>query len=189
MGQQTSYTNNPPAALAGMVEHTEGELIVSKVAEGAVGIGLLVVAGAQSMSVPGASTSLAASGQTGTVKAIVSAAPSDPITDVQYVGIVILDTSRMATDQLSSAAQGTFNYSTMLDKMVVGVMLRGFIWLQTDAAVAQYGLVYTYGTTQTNQPTGSWGTAAGTGKVAFPRARWAMTTSGAGLALCQIGAF
>lgn len=189
MAQQTAYNNNPGAALAGMVAHTEGELIVSKVAEGAVGIGMLVQAGQYSMTVPGAATSLATSGQAGSVKAVVSAAPSDPITDAQYVGIVVLNTAYMASDQLSTATQGNLTYSTYVDKMTVGVLLRGFVWVYSDAAVTQFGTVYVYGTTQTNAPTGLFSYGTGTGKVAFPKARWAMTTGGAGLALLQVGSF
>ena len=185
MGQQTNYFNNPPPALAVMVAWQEGEVIWSKVAEGAVGVGLLCAPGAQSLSVPAPSTSLATSGQAGTIKALPTDA-TDPIPDTDYIGVPILNVGKMATDQVGTATQGSFSYSTYIDKMTVPVLRKGRIWVFSAQATTQYGAVYVYGTAQTNNPTGQFGYGAGTGKILFSRGRWLMTTSGAGLALLEI---
>jgi len=186
MGQQTSYANNPPAALAGMVRWTEGTRVFSKVAEGAVGIGLLVAPGAQSESVPAPLVSTPGSGQAGTVKALPAGLVADPMIDSVFEGIPFLDTSRGQLDNIGTASQGTFSYGTYLDKMDVPMLRKGELWVFAAEAPTQYGDVYVYTTAQTNNPLGQFGFGAGTGKVKFPRGRWLMTLSAPGLALMEV---
>lgn len=188
MGQQTSYNNNPAAALAGLVRWTEGTRVLSKVAEGAVGIGLLCVPGAQSMSVPAPLISLPGSGQAGTIKAMAAGISDDPILDSEYWGIPILDTalSAGAADQISTASQGTFSYGTYLDKQTVPYLRKGEVWVYAQEAPTQDGDVYVYTTVQTNIPRGSFGYGAGSGKAKFSRGRWMMTLSAPGLALMEV---
>lgn len=188
MAQQTAYNNNPAAALAGMVRWTEGTRIWSKVAEGAVGVGLLVVPGAQSMSAPIPGTPTAGSGQAGTVKAMAAGIADDPILDSEWAGIPILDTALAVgtSDQVSTGSQGTFNYTQYNDKQALGLLRKGAIWVYAQEAPTQFGDVYVYTTVQTNIPRGSFGYGAGSGKVKFGRGRWLMTLSNPGLALMEV---
>jgi hypothetical protein len=186
MAQQTSYNNNPAAALPGLVRWEEGTRIETKIASGAVGIGLLGAPGTQSLSVPSATTSLATDGSAGTIIALPSGISDDPVLDSEFIGIPILETAFMQTSQIGTAAQGTFSYSTYVDKMAVSVLRKGVIWVFSAQATTQYGAVYVYTTAQTNNPLGQFGFGTGTGKAKFTRGQWLMTTSGAGLSLLEV---
>lgn len=186
MAQQTSYTNNPAAAFAGMIRWTEGTRVITKLAEGAVPIGMLCTPGAQSESVPAPLVSTPGSGQAGTIKAMQAGLVADPMVDASFIGIPYFDSALMQGQQISSAAQGTFSYGTYLDKQPVPVLRKGEIWVYAAEAPTQYGDVYVYSTVQTNNPRGQFGFGAGTGKVLFPRGRWLMTLSAPGLALMEV---
>lgn len=186
MAQQTAYYNNPPASVAGMVNHVEGEIIWTKVASGSVGIGLLCSPGSASLSIPAPSISLSTSGEAGTIIAYPTGQTDDPTLDSYFIGIPIWDPSYMATDQVSTATSGTFTYGVYRDKMTVPVLRKGTIWVVADAATTQYTSAYVYTTAETNQPLGTFGAASGTGKSKFNRGQWLMTTTGAGLSLLEV---
>ena len=184
MAQQTSYNNNPAAALAGMVTHIEGEIIWTKIAGAACGIGLLCSPGTASLSVPGQSVSLAANGEPGTVIPYPTGQTASPTTDAYFIGIPIFDPAFMGVDQIGTATSGTFSYGTYLINQPVPLLRKGVIWVYADAAVSQYTPVYVYTTAETNQPLGTFGAGSGTGKSIFNRGQWIMSTSAAGL--CQM---
>lgn len=186
MGFQTSYNNNPPAALAGMVRWEEGTRIETKLAEGAVGIGLLAAPGTLSLSVPAPLVSSPTSGQAGSIKVLPGGLVADPMIDSVWAGIPILDTSYAQVDQIGTASQGTFSYTTILDKQTVSMLRKGVLWVFAAEAPTQFGDVYVYTAAQTNNPLGQFGFGAGTGKVKFPHGRWLMTLSAPGLALMEV---
>lgn len=186
MPNLTAYNNNPAAALAGMVRWDEDTWVISKLAEGAVGIGLLGAPGAQSESVPAPLISLPTSGQAGTIKVLPGGLVADPMVDASFIGIPILDTSYAQTDQIGTAAQGTFAYGTYAALQTVPVLRKGALWVFAAEAPTQYGNVYVYTAAQTNNPLGQFGFGAGTGKVLFPRGRWLMTLAAPGLALMEV---
>jgi hypothetical protein len=170
MAQQTAYNNNPAPSVAGMVNHVEGEIIWTKVASGSVGIGLLCSPGSASLSIPAPLISTAASGEAGTIIAYPSGHTDNPVLDLYAMGIPIWDP----------------NYGVYLDKQTVPFLRKGTIWVVADAATTQFAPAYVYTTAETNQPIGTWGAGSGTGKSAFSRAIWLMTTTAAGLSLLEI---
>lgn len=188
MAQQTSYNDNPAAALAGMlVEGVEGE-IITKIAEAIMGIGLLAAPGASPMTVPSLAAPISASGgDAGTCKQLPTGTADDPILDSEFIGVPILDMSRMATDQIVVASRGNLSYSAYAQYEAVPLLRKGQIWVYSaEAITTDYGDVYVYGTQQTNIPAGMFGFGAGAGKIKFTRGRWLMKTSGAGLAKLEV---
>jgi hypothetical protein len=188
MSQQTSYNDNPPPALAGLVRWTEGTRVWTKVASGSVPIGMLVKNGTQSLSAPYPVNELADGGSAGTIVAYTSAAISDdPLLDSEYVGVPILDLNRMAQSAgITTATQGSLTYSVYGDKQAVPVLRKGELWVLSENAVTQFADVYVRMTVATNNPVGQFSMSTGTGKVKFTHGRWLMTTSGAGLALMEL---
>ena len=186
MAQQTSYLNNPAAALPGMVAPQEGEVIWTKIASGSVGIGLLCSPGSASLSVPAQTTASAAAGEPGTVIAYPSGHTDDPILDLYALGIPIFDPALMGTDQISTATDGTLTYGVYLDKVTVPLLRKGRIWVYSDSATTQFSPAYVYTTHETNSPLGLFSGGSGTGKSKFSRGTWAMTTTGAGVSLLEV---
>jgi hypothetical protein len=139
------------------------------------------------MSVPSTSAPItASSGDTGTCKQLPTGTSDDPILDSEFIGIPLWDPASMASDQLSTASQGNFTYSTYKQFQDVALLRKGYIWVFSAQATTQFGDVYVYGTTQTNNPNGQFGFGAGTGKIKFTHGRWMMTTSAAGLSLLEV---
>lgn len=189
MAQQTSYNDNNPAALAGLILWTEGTRVWSKIvdpaAAAAVPLGMLCYFSA-SMSVPNLTVPTAASGGAGTVIPFPSGTIADnPLLDSETVGILALDTAAGA-DQCVTITQGAVKYSAIAKAMPATLLRKGEIWVPTENAVTQFDDVYVRLTAAGNFPAGMFRDGASANCAKFTRGRWLMTTSGAGLALMEL---
>jgi hypothetical protein len=190
MAQQTSYNNNPPAALAGLIRRTEGTRVWSKIvdpsASGPVPLGMLCYFSA-SMSVPGLTLSTAASGSAGTIVPFPSGTISDnPLLDSETVGVAAWDPAQGA-DQITTVTVGTASYSGISKLMPVSVLRKGEIWCWSENAVTQFDDVYVRVTASGNFPAGMFRDGTAANCVKFSRGRWLMTlASGPGLCLMEV---
>lgn len=174
---QTSYNFNPAAAVAGMVaDESEGIRVLSKVASGAVPVGLACMPATDPMAIPSLTSATALAANPGQVKAW-GTATDDPVLLSNFVGVPIYDSSRPPYDANNA-------YS---DKDPVPVLRKGLIWVPVEAAVTQYADVYLRTAVNGGLTViGGFAGAAGTGLSKLPNARWLSTTAGAGLAVLEL---
>src|SRR5579859_5091583 len=92
---QLSYNLNPAVATAGMVaEYREGNIIISKIASGAVPVGLLCGPGADGEIGMQPNSADPNSVNPGQVVALPDGLATDPMPDSVFVGVPIYDSSR-----------------------------------------------------------------------------------------------
>jgi len=174
---QTTYNVNPAPAVAGMVvDSREGTVIISKLASGAVPVGLAVAPATDPLTIPsltGVATSPANPGQ---VKAWPASVTTDPVALSTFMGIPIYDSSRPPHDSSNS-------YS---DKDYVPVLRKGVVWVNAEGAVTQFNDVYIRTATSGGFTTlGTFADGAGTGLCKLPNARF-LTSVGSGGGLVQV---
>lgn len=165
---QLTYNIVPPVAanegqIASMME---GTIIVPFLAEGVVPVGLLAAPGTRSMSGPPLTTLSQYSTSPGQVKALPAGLVTDPMADTSWVGIPIYDATREPYDT-------TLGYSSYADKSTVPVLRRGPVWVKPEGSVSPGVAVYVRtAASGGNTILGKFAGAAGTGLVAFSKARW-----------------
>lgn len=174
---QLTYNMNPAAAVAGMVADMRLADIISKVAQGAVPVGLLCAAGTDAQIFPPVTLPSVLSSSPGQVIPFPAAIADDPLLDSEWVGIPIYDSSRAPYDSTNA-------YS---DTDPVGVLRRGPIWVNSETAITtQYADAYVRVTAGGGFLRGSWRQGASAGFVKFPRGRWVTTNAAAGLAILEV---
>lgn len=177
---QLTYNFNPPVGRAGLIaEMRESNVIISKLAEGLVPVGLLCSPGTDPEIGPPPGSASAESTNPGQCIQYPGSPTftSDPVLGSQFIGIPIYDASRppyTSSDQYS-------------DQDYVPVMRQGVIWIATPDTVLQFGDVYVWGNPGGGDPpAGTFASSAHGGKAyLFPKGRW-MTASNSGLAILEI---
>lgn len=187
MAQQTSYPNNPPAAINGLVAGlSTNTVIFSKVSVGTVPIGCLAIPGAQSMSVPAPLVSTSASGDSGTVAPFGAGIVDNPLLDSEFIGIPIYDAGLMQTSQMTAVGSGANAFTAYLTQMPVPVLRKGKIWVLTEGAVSNYGNVFVRVVADGIHQLGQFSGSAGAGFATFSHGRWLMSLATQGLALMEV---
>ena len=176
---QLTYNFNPSVGVEGMIaESREGDVVVSKIAQGVVQVGLLCGPGTDSLTGPSATAASITSADPGQVINFPGSVNS-PLLPWEFVGIPIYDASRPPYDATNS-------YS---DKDPVPVLRKGTIWVKPEAPFTdEKRLVYVRGTVAAPplNVLGRFAGTAGAGLVLLPNARWMSGCSDAGLAILEI---
>lgn len=182
---QTSYSINPTPAFPGMVaELREATVIISKLAQGNVPVGLLCAPGTDQEVGPSPSATSINANNPGQCVAFPVGAQSSPLADTAFLGIPIYESSRppYAVD-----ANGN---SISVAGEPVPVLRKGTIWVDPDVSVVAFTPVYVWVNPGVgNPPAGTFTNAANGGKaVLFPRGQWLSSSNSgaAGLAILEI---
>lgn len=165
---QTTYNLVPPvAAYEGQIaSYMEGSIIMPFLAYGLVPVGTLAAPGPDDMTGPPLATVSSNSTNPGQVKALPSGLVADPMVDNVWLGIPVWDATYEPYD-------ATLGYSAYADKRTVPVMRRGPIYVKPEGNVSTSLPVYVRtAPSGGNTRLGKFASAAGTGLVAFPKARW-----------------
>jgi hypothetical protein len=175
---QLNYNLFPAVGRAGMVAESRADnMILSKLADGLVPLGLLAAPGANAEVGTSPTAYSTTHAHPGEVKALPAGIVDDPILDSQWIGVPVYDSSRPPMTSLDE-------YS---DKDYVPVMRKGVLWVLTEGAVTQYGDVYVRtAPSGPNVTLGKFSFGAGAGKALFPKGRWLTSLTGAGLAVLEL---
>lgn len=174
---QLTYNFNPAVAVAGMVaESRESNIVISKIASGAVPVGLLCAPGTDGEIGMQPTSADPNSTNPGQVIALPNGLAADPMVDASFVGIPIYDSSRAPYDTNNA-------YS---DKDPVPVLRKGVIWVYSETAVTQYNPAYVRIAAGGGFVNGSWRDGAAGNFVKFPRGQWLTSRTTAGLAVLEV---
>lgn len=177
---QTTYNFNPAVATAGMLaEIREANLVISKVASGAVPVGQLCAPGADAEVGPSPTTADPNSANPGQVIAWPSGHTTDPVLGTDIVGVPIYDSSRPPFTTSNQYA----------DKEPCPVLRKGVIWVQVFEAVIQFGDVYVWtGGSPPSTGLGTFAATAGAGKSKLSNGRFmtGVASASGGLVILEI---
>ena len=176
---QLTYNFNPSVGVAGMVaESRESNVIVSKVASGAVPVGLLCYPGADSEIGMSPTTADPAGTSPGQVVAWPANVNDSPLLRWESVGIPVYDASRPPYDANNCYA----------DKDPVPVITKGPVWVKPEGSFSdEKRLVYVRTAVNGGLTTlGGFAGSAGAGLVILPNAKWLSGCNANGLAILEL---
>lgn len=174
---QLNYDLNPPNGRAGSIaEMRESNVVISKLAEGLVQVGLLVAPGTSPEVGMSPTTANPKSTTPGTVRALPVGIVDDPILDSEFLGVSLVDSSRPPYTSLDEYA----------DKDYVPVMRKGVVWVFCETAATQYADVFVRVTAGGGFNRGSFRVGAAANFVKLARGRWQTSTTASGLAILEI---
>lgn len=162
---QTTTLTVPADGILGMLADGGESDIISRVAEGAVYLGLLAVFG----------TNQPSAGTPGQVKEIVNAAAN--VDD--FAGIPIWESAKEPYTVANSKSQ-------IADKKVVSLLRRGRIWVYVETAVTPASAPFVRVTAAGADVKGQFRAGTAANFVAFTNAKFITSTAGAGLAILEI---
>ena len=176
---QLTYNFNPSAGIEGMIaEAREGNVVLSKVAEGAVTVGLLCYPGTSSLTGPGLTSASLTAADPGQVKDYPAGVGDNPLLPWEFVGVPVYDASRPPYSASNQYA----------DKDPVPVLRKGPVWVKPEATFTDEKRLVYVRTAVAGPLTvlGKFAGSAGAGLAVVPNARWMSGCTEDGLAILEL---
>lgn len=177
---QLTYNWNPAVAYEGMLaDAREGQVKITRLAEGLVPVGKLCAPGTGQLTGPPLTGLSATSTSPGGVKAMT--AGSNPILGSEWVGVPLYDSTRPPYDS-------SLGYSCYENLKDVPLLERGALYVKPEGAVIQSTDVYVrVAVAGPLNVLGSFASGPGAGLALFSSGRWISGLMQGNLAIVRIG--